>query len=76
METIEVWVIMDENGDYAVAANKNDAVQAFEDDVGWYGAVRTVCLKLQMAKPKPIVVSGMVPDDDEGTVTLTVSNDK
>jgi hypothetical protein len=34
MTTIEVWIVMNEDGDYEVGKDEDDAIERFEDDVG------------------------------------------
>jgi hypothetical protein len=62
MLEVEVWVAVDENGDYAVG-NDNDVCQErYAEDVGGGGlATRLVKVVLSIPRPQPVVLRGVVP---------------
>lgn len=64
---IEVWVKVDENGDYAVGAEQCDAEERYSDDIGDSCASRLIKVVLSVPVPKPqiCVLTGTVPDMEE-----------
>ncbi len=63
---VEVWIVIDENGDYAVAATQEAAVERFADEVGGELATRQVKVTLKVPLPKPLEMTGEVPAEPEG----------
>lgn len=64
---IEVWVVIDEDGDYAAGTGREDAETAFEDSIGFSNekATRRVRVTVKVPLPKPLEVVGTVVEDDE-----------
>lgn len=60
---VEVWVMVDEAGDYVVRGDEDDAREAFEDTIGCSGAVRKVKAVLRIKKPVTVEVKATVPDE-------------
>jgi len=65
MHEIEVWVMIDSDGDYAVAKTEDDACELFESDTGGSGARRLVKLTVKVPLPKPLEATGVVVEPDE-----------
>jgi hypothetical protein len=73
MTTIEVWIVMNEDGEYEVGKDEDDAVERFEDDVG--GSFRRVVkINVTMGPPEPQVANVTIPGET-GTIKVT-SEDK
>jgi hypothetical protein len=68
METVqvEVWVIVDADGDYAVGSSMDDAGEAFDDNIGGHSPRRAVKVTLTVPKPKAVELVGTVPAEVEG----------
>lgn len=68
MHEIEVWVVVDESGDYRAGEDASTAAERFNDDIGNDGTTptRLVCVKLKVPAPKPIELSGVVPEEPSG----------
>jgi hypothetical protein len=72
MTSIEVWIVMNEDGDYEVGKDEDDAVERFEDDVG--GSFRRVVkINVTMGPPEPQVANVTVPGE-AGTIKVTSEN--
>lgn len=71
MKTIEVWVCVDEDGDYTVGEDQSVALDRYTENINGDGGRRFIKLSLTVAPPARIQLSGTVPDTD-GNVTLTV----
>lgn len=70
MAEIEVWIVVDENGDYTVGADLDSAAERYGEDVGGDNGslgIRHVKVTLKVPLPKPIELTGEVPAPPEGT---------
>ena len=74
MHEIEVWVLINEAGEYEVACNQDDVESLFAGNIGGCGAQRLVCLKLKVPAPKTTVLTGTVPDTQEGEIGLAIED--
>lgn len=65
--TIEIWVLIDEQGDYAVGNDAETASQRFTDDVGDDLALgrRMVKLTVKVPLPTTIELTGEVEIEEE-----------
>ena len=72
MLEVEVWVVVDANGDYAVAKDAESANTAFDEDIGRGEAcTRMVKITLTVPVPKPVELVGIVPEEaNAGTLTV------
>lgn len=73
MQNVEVWLIMDENGDYAAGEDRDTTVERFEENVGSAAGARIVKLNVTMAPPKETEVDVKVPDEAGDTVEAAVA---
>ena len=64
-QTIEVWVVVDEQGDYECAADFDAAAERFDENVGGNGGRRVVKLSVKVPLPTPIELPGEVEADPE-----------
>jgi hypothetical protein len=64
--TIEVWVMIDEGGDYVADASEENLGQRYADDIGGDEGVarRKVKITLKVPLPKPIELTGEVPEEE------------
>jgi len=61
---IEVWVVVDANGDYGVGKDSDLAFTNYRDDIGEPdGATRLVKVLLKVPTPKPVELVGVVPEE-------------
>lgn len=66
---IEVWVVIDEDGDYACDVERDDAETRFDENIGFSNekATRRVKITVKVPLPKPIEVAGsVVVSEDAG----------
>jgi hypothetical protein len=57
---IQVWVLVDGAGDYAVGVDRDTTEERF-GEVGSGGPRRPVCVKLTIPLPEPVVLTATVP---------------
>ena len=74
METheVEVWVVVDADGDYAIGRDAESANTAFDEDIGrGENCTRMVKVTLKIPAPRPVELVGEVPaESNEGTLTV------
>ncbi|MFO0823028.1 MAG: hypothetical protein U0792_07895 [Gemmataceae bacterium] len=66
---VEVWVVVDEDGDYAVGKDSEAASEAFEADIGSSAerGLRRVKVTVKVPLPKPLEVVGTVVEEEPAT---------
>lgn len=68
---IEVWVIVDADGDYRVGACEDDAVETYDHDIGLASiATRRVKVVLTVPLPYAPTLTGVVPAEGEAALTV------
>lgn len=71
MHDVEVWVVVDADGDYAVGKDEDEATSAFEENVGGSGGRRCVRITVRVPLPKPIELTGVVVAvEEEGALKV------
>jgi len=69
---IEIFLMINEDGDYEVATDNDLVLECFEENVGGTGQVTKITLTVTL--PKPREVSGVLPEGSENVnLTLTES---
>ena len=66
MSEIEIFVIIDENGDYSISRESSELQEQYTNDHGGdIGeiAVRLIAVKIKVPTPKPITVSATLPEE-------------
>jgi hypothetical protein len=71
--TVELWVVVDENGDYAIGATQDEAHERYSEDIGAACATRVLNVKLAVPHPKPVEITGTVPEEASPAVELAVA---
>lgn len=70
---VEVWILVDESGDYVVRKDGEELDEAYAEDIGCTNiALRRVCVKLTVPLPTPVVVTVTIPDEPNGAVVSVV----
>lgn len=75
MASLEVWICVDDNGDYATGNDVESARGEYENTVqplADAGGFRLVCISVSVPLPTAIEASVNVPESDE-TPVVTVS---
>ena len=68
-DPIEVWIAMNESGEYEVGPDEDVAIERFDESIG--GSMRRlVRLKVVMAPPDVTEVNVTVPDEAGQTVKV------
>lgn len=65
--TAELWVAMNEDGDWVVVTNESEALRELAEQWGAY-ATRVVKVSVTMTPPVVTEVTVAVPDEDESAV--------
>jgi hypothetical protein len=75
MHEIECFVLIDENGDYAIATEQSCLMEAYNDNIGGdlrELASRIIAVKLTVPTPTVITVAATLPaQNDKATVTVS-----
>jgi hypothetical protein len=69
MENVEIWICMNEEGEYEIGTSSEDAATNLLENHGAF-AMRTVCMNVMMAKPELQEIEVTVPDEAGDTVTV------
>lgn len=74
MTNIEIFVMVDQDGDYVVHKDQDELNQAWDDEYssGPVGNVRVFAMSLRVPRPQAVAVSATIPNTD-GPVTITVA---
>lgn len=75
MQEIEIWVMVNEEGEYEAGACDDDAVQRFEENCTSGINRRLIKITLNVPLPETIELEGEVPDT-EGKPTLKLAEAK
>jgi hypothetical protein len=71
---VEVWVLVDANGDYAVGRDAADAREDYDNDIGndvdEMGGFRLVKVLLTVPLPVVVELSGTVPADGQAALRV------
>jgi hypothetical protein len=71
MLDIELWIVVDENGNIGVSATGPDeAGEAYQDDIGGHGPRRCIKVALKVPAPGVVTLSGTVPAESEAGCEL------
>ena len=70
----EFFLMIDEDGDFVIAKDKDGLGEVYENEVTADNGLarRIVKLSLNVAPPKPLTVTGDVPENASGKVALTI----
>ena len=69
---VEVFVVVDENGDYAVAKDADELGTAYDNDIGGDTGLARRVLKLTVSVPLPQTVESAARRPRKGKPALTV----
>jgi hypothetical protein len=69
MKQVEVWIVMDANGDYAVGTDRDNAVELFENEIGGVAGARLAKITVTMTPPVEVAVDVSIPDTAGETLT-------
>jgi hypothetical protein len=69
---VEVWVMVDQDGDYDVGTSEELARENYDGNIGGDAARRLVKLLLTVPLPEPLVVTGVIPAPVEPQCELQV----
>lgn len=69
---IEVWILIDENGDYATGVDAEEAACEYESDIGCGDDTAKRLIKVTLNVPLPVVVelTGDVPSEGEAELVV------
>lgn len=62
--SVEVWVLVDDQGEYAIGVDEEQAIERYDEDFqGSASCRRAVKVTLTIPTPKPIEVKGELPEE-------------
>ena len=61
MHALDIWLVVDEDGDYEVAKERDDALEYYSDNISCSHARRVVKLTVQVSGPDDATCSATVP---------------
>jgi hypothetical protein len=66
--TVEVWVMVDEKGNWVVHPDRAELLNRYDEEIGTYEgeAVRIIKATIKVPTPKPVELSGVVAAEVEG----------
>lgn len=67
MHDVEVWLMVDDDGDYVVAVDESTLGERWADEIGGFCGARVVKIALKVEVPTPTVVSATVPYTGQAT---------
>lgn len=68
MHEIEVFVMINESGDYVVCKERDELFELYANEIGDGDATRIIALTLKVPAPTDVMVTIDVPDQPEKTV--------
>jgi hypothetical protein len=71
-EKLDLWLVVDESGDYVVNFNRDDAIEAYVNEVTGAGAVSVYHLVVDVPLPATREVSVTLADDAPAEIIVTV----
>lgn len=73
LKEIEVWIVLDSNGDHEVGADRDQAMDWYTENVGCSGPVRIAKITVTMRLPEEISAElrAAIPDDAGEVVAAT-----
>jgi hypothetical protein len=74
--TVEIWVLVDQDGDYAAGTDPDTLHEVYDDTVGGDRdtlSMRRVKVTLTIPKPKPVELTGTVPAEPVAGSELQVA---
>ncbi len=69
----EVWVMVDESGDYVVAVQESDLADRYAEDIqdiGSAGGLRRIKIVVTVPLPETVELAGVVPVQGEASLTV------
>jgi hypothetical protein len=66
---IEIWVVLDAEGDYAVGVDRDQAVERFEEEIGGTAGARLAKITVTMTPPVEVEANVSIPDGAGETLT-------
>jgi hypothetical protein len=70
---VNIVLLVDEDGDYAVGQDEDDARERYDDEVGGDRARHFIHLSIRVPLPRPIHVSGDLPRQKDGSYNLQIA---
>lgn len=71
MTEIEIWTVIDGEGQAEVGMSEDDCLERYDNEIGGSLARRVVKMMLMIQPPKAIEVSGAIPDEG-GSFSLEI----
>jgi len=69
MTRYEIWMVLDENGDYSAGEDRDVAIERHKENIGSVAGARLIPIIVNTNPPKPVEVTVVVDDATGETVT-------
>lgn len=68
MIEVQVWILVDSDGDYVIATDQDDVHTKYVEDVSEESSLpkRLVCVTLQVPAPQMVHVKATLPEESAG----------
>ena len=64
----EIWLVIDADGDYAIGADRDEAIENFENQIGGAAGARIITITAMVTPPEVIEMDADVPDEAGTTI--------
>jgi hypothetical protein len=74
MATVQVYLVVDADGDYGVGRDEDKAAESYRDDINdaYCGPMRSICLELEVEPAVVEVLTASIPAGARGKISLVV----
>ncbi len=70
---VNIVLLIDEDGDYVVAQDEDDARERYDAEIGSDRARHYIHLLIHVPMPRAIQVSGTLPKQEDGSYSLQIA---
>jgi hypothetical protein len=71
-QNVEVWLAVDENGDYEVGTTRDESLEKFADNIGTTGPLAVTCLTVNLCLPEERTAVVTLSDDVASEIIVSV----
>ena len=73
MASVELFILIDEDGEFVISKDRDTLEEKWDEEIGDRPILsRTLCIKLEVALPKEVIVTATIPEG-KTAVNMTVT---